>query len=207
MPADASAAQRAYDEIKRRILDGALAVRSRVDVEALARELGLSSMPVRQALGLLRWERLVRPGQHSAYEVALWSEQELAHLYEWRGALLTLALPASASGPELKRMARTQPYAEAVHEIMRLIEAGANAELCRAAINADERLFPARKIESEILGDVQNEFETLVDALADRSRRASALLKAYTRRRVQNAGALRQRVVLKALPNNGGAAS
>lgn len=204
---DASAAQRAYEEIKRRILDGALAVRSRIDVEALARDLGLSSMPVRQALGLLRWERLVRPGQHSAYEVALWSEQELAHLYEWRGALVTLALPTSASGPELKRMARTQPYAEAVHGIMRLIEAGANAELCRAAINADERLYAARKIESEILGDVQNEFETLVGALAERSRRGSALLKAYTRRRVQNAGALRRQVVMKSLPNNGGAAS
>ncbi|GAM97031.1 hypothetical protein U91I_00652 [alpha proteobacterium U9-1i] len=207
MPADASAAQRAYEEIKRRILDGVLPVRSRIDVEALARDLSLSSMPVRQALGLLRWERLVRPGQHSAYEVALWSEQELAHLYVWRGALLTLALPTSASGPELKRMARTQPYAEAVHEIARLIEAGANAELCRAAINADERLFAARKVESEILGDVQNEFETLVGALADRSRRASALLKAYTRRRVQSAGVLRRQVVMKALPNNGGAAS
>lgn len=206
MPADNNAAQRAYEEIKRKILGGVLAVRARIDVEALARELGLSSMPVRQALGLLRWERLVRPGEHSAYEVALWSEHELAHLYEWRGALLTLALPTLASGPELKRIARTQPYAEAVHAVMRLIENGANLELCRAALNADERLFAARNIEGEILGDVQDEFETLVGALADRSRRASTLLKAYTRRRIQNAGAVRRQVVLKALPNNGGGA-
>lgn len=206
MPADNNAAQRAYEEIKRKILGGVLAVRARIDVEALARELGLSSMPVRQALGLLRWERLVRPGEHSAYEVALWSEHELAHLYEWRGALLTLALPTLASGPELKRIARTQPYAEAVHAVMRLIENGANLELCRAALNADERLFAARNIEGEILGDVQDEFETLVGALADRSRRASTLLKAYTRRRTQNAGAVRRQVVLKALPNNGGGA-
>lgn len=203
MAADTSAARRAYDEIKQRILGGALPVRSRIDVEALARSLGLSSMPVRQALSMLTWERLVRPGQHSAYEVALWSEGELAQLYEWRGALLTLALPTSASGPEMKRIARTRPYAEAVHAVMRLIETGANSELRRAALNADERLFAARKVEGEILGDVQSEFETLVNALADRSRRASTLQKAYTRRRMQNAGALRQRVVLKALPNNG----
>lgn len=206
MPADTSAAQRAYEQIKRMILDGALMVRARIDVEALGRELGLSSMPVRQALGLLTWERLVRPGQHSAYEVALWSEQELAHLYEWRGALLSLALPTSTSGPELKRTARTRPYAEAVHAVMRLMEDGANPELRRVAINADERLFAARKVEEEVLGDVQGEFETLVSALADRSRRTSALLKAYARRRVQNAGALRRQVVLKALPNNGGGA-
>ena len=76
-------------------------------------------------------------------------------------------------------------------------------ELRRAALNADERLFAARKVEEEILGDVQGEFETLVAALAERSRRASNLQKAYVRRRVQNAGALRQRVVLKGLPNNG----
>lgn len=203
MATDTSAARRAYDQIKQRILDGNLPVRSRIDIEALARSLGLSSMPVRQALSMLTWERLVRPGQHSAYEVALWSEGELAQLYEWRGALLTLALPTSASGPELKRIARTQPYAEAVRAVMRLIEAGANFELRRAALNADERLFAARKVEEEILGDVQSEFATLVNALADRSRRTSTLQKAYTRRRMQNAGALRQRVVLKALPNNG----
>lgn len=203
MATDTSAARRAYEEIKQRILAGALPVRSRIDVEGLARSLGLSSMPVRQALSTLTWERLVRPGQHSAYEVALWSEGELAQLYEWRGALLTLALPSSASGPELKRIARTQPYAEAVHAAMRLIETGANFELRRAALNADERLFAARKVEEDILGDVQGEFEALVNALADRSRRASTLQKAYTRRRMQNAGALRQRVVLKALPTNG----
>jgi hypothetical protein len=203
MAVDTSAARRAHEQIKQRILEGSLPVRSRIDVEALARSLGLSSMPVRQALGMLTWERLVRPGQHSAYEVALWSEKELAHLYEWRGALLSLALPCSASAVELKRQARTQPYADAAHAVMRLIEAGANFELRRAALNADERLFAARKVEEEILGDVQAEFETLVVALAERSKRAATLQKAFTRRRVQNAGALRQRVVLKALPNNG----
>jgi len=203
-PEATSAAQRAYEEIKQRVLDGRLPVRTRIDVEVLARDLGVSSMPVRQALSLLTWERLVRPGKHSAYEVALWSEIELAHLYEWRGALLALTMPVAASGPEIKRIARTQVYAPAVHEVMRLIEAGANSELRRAAINADERLWTARQVETEILGDVEAEFATLVEALADRSRRASTLMKAYTRRRIQHAGALRARVILKAIPNNGG---
>lgn len=202
-PEATSAAQRAYEEIKARVLDGRLLVRTRIDVEVLARDLGVSSMPVRQALSLLTWERLVRPGKHSAYEVALWSETELAHLYEWRGALLALTMPVAASGPEMKRIARTQVYAQAVHEVMRLIEAGANPELRRAAINADERLWAARQVETEILGDVEAEFATLVAAVADRSRRASTLMKAYTRRRVQHAGELRAHVVLKAVPNNG----
>lgn len=202
-PEATSAAQRAYEEIKARVLDGRLPVRTRIDIEILARDLGVSSMPVRQALSMLTWERLVRPGKHSAYEVALWSELELAHLYEWRGALLVMTLPVASSGPELKSIARTQVYSRAVTEVMRLLEAGGNTELRRAAMNADERLWAARNVEPEVLGDVDAEFSNLVAALADRSRRATTLLKAYTRRRVLSAGALRARVVLNALPSNG----
>jgi len=202
-PEATSAARRAYEDIKERVLDGRLAVRSHIDVEALARDLGLSSMPVRQALNLLIWERLVRPGRRSAYEVALWSETELAHLYEWRGALLVLALPGAAPSGELKRIARTEVYASAVREVMALVERGANSELLRASSNADDRLWAARQIEPEILGDVEGELAILVSALAERSRRAPALVRAYSRRRVQHAKALRAQVVLKALPSNG----
>lgn len=204
MAAGATAAQRAYATIKERILSGDLPVRARLDMEELARALGVSSMPVRLALSLLTWERLVRPGQHTAYEVALWTASELAELYEWRGALLSLALSTAAPGAELKRIARTQPYAQAVYSAMRVIEEGANPDLRRAALNADDRLHLARMSEADVLGDVQGEFENLMAAIADKSRRASTLIKSYHRRRVQSAALLRDRVALKALPNNGG---
>lgn len=203
MAVDASAAQRAYDEIKRLILDGALPVRSRLDLEDLARRLGVSSMPVRLALNLLNAERLVRPGEHSGYEVALWPAAELAQLYEWRGALLTLVLPSTASAPELQRLARTQPYAQAVESVMRMLESGANPNLRRSALNADERLRAARVAEPDILGDVQGEFEALVTAIAQRTRRVSTLMKSYQRRRMQSVEAIRERIALKALPSNG----
>jgi DNA-binding GntR family transcriptional regulator len=205
MAPEASAAQRAYSEIKRMILEGVLAARARLDMEDLARILGLSSMPVRLALNLLSAERLVRPGEHAAYEVALWSAPELAELYEWRGMLLNLALPSKAAGSELKRVSRTQPYAQAVASAMRLLEDHANANLKRAARNADERLHAARMVEAEVLADVEREFATLIDAIAERSRRTNALVKSYLRRRIQNAEALRARIALKALPDNGGA--
>jgi hypothetical protein len=204
MASDTSAAKRAYDRIKKLVMEGGLPVRSRIDIAALARDLGLSSMPVRQALGLLTWERMIRSGAHGSYEVALWSEAELAHLYEWRGALLTMALPIALSAVEAKRVARTQPYEQAVFNVMRLIDAKANVELRRAAINADERLNVARLAEAEVLGDVTGEFETLLSAIAECSRRTTTLIKAYHRRRVEQAGVLRQRVVLQALPSNGG---
>jgi DNA-binding GntR family transcriptional regulator len=203
MAADTTAAQRAYDEIKRLIIDGSLPARSRLDLEDLARRLGVSSMPIRLALNLLNWERLVRPGEHSAYEVALCSATELAQLYEWRGSLLTLVLPSTASATELQRLARTQPYTQAVGSVMRLLETGANANLKRAALNADERLHAARAVEAEILGDVQGEFEALVSAIAQRTKRVGTLMKSYLRRRVQSAEAIRERIALKALPHNG----
>lgn len=203
MASDPSAALRAYEEIKKRILTGSLPVRSRIDVEALARSIGVSSMPVRQALSRLTWERLVRPGEHSAFEVELWSEAELAQLYEWRSALLTLVLPSEASGADLQRAVRTEPYAQAMTSVMRLLEEGANSNLRRAAAIADDRLYAARVVEPEVFADLEGELATLIGALVERSRRASTLIKAYGRRRIQNAGALRQRVALKALPSNG----
>lgn len=160
-------------------------------------------MPIRLALSLLNAERLVRSGKHSAYEVALWSGIELGQLYEWRGALLTLVLPSTAPASELQRSARTQPYAQAVESVMRLLEEGANSNLARAALNADERLRAARMVEADILGDVQGEFEALVSAIAHRTKRVSILIKSYQRRRVQNVEAIRERVAVKALPHNG----
>lgn len=204
MAPESTAAQRAYAQIKERILSGDLPVRARLDMEELARGLGVSSMPVRLALSLLAWERLVRPGQHTAYEVALWTTAELAQLYEWRGALLSIAVSTSTAGSELPRLARTQPYAQAVMNAMRLIEEGAGPDLRRASLNADERLHLARLSEAEVLGEVQNEFEMLAAAIAEKSKRTSTLIRSYHRRRVAVAAQLRDRVALKALPSNGG---
>ncbi len=204
MAPESTAAQRAYAQIKARILKGDLPVRARLDMEDLARDFGVSSMPVRIALSLLAWERLVRPGQHTAYEVALWTTAELAELYEWRGALLSIAVATNRQGAELKRLVRTQPYAQAVMNAMRLIEEGAGADLRRASLNADERLHLARMSEAEVLGDVQEEFETLAAAIAEKSRRTATLIKSYHRRRARVAAQLRDRAALRALPSNGG---
>jgi hypothetical protein len=203
MARDASAAQRAYEVIKQQIKSGELPVRSRIDVEALSRLLGLSSMPVRQALNVLTWERLVRPGKHAAYEVALWSALELQQLYEWRGALLLMALPSFTPGAEVQPVVQSLPYHEAVEALFRRVDANANPELKRAALSADERLSAARRVESEILSDVAHELQTLAAALDQGAVRTKSLFKAYTRRRIAAAGHVRGRVVLKALASNG----
>ena len=122
-----SAARRAHEEIKKLIMSGELPLRARIDIDALARQLSLSSMPVRQALALLLWERLLRPGGRGGYEVALWSELELADLFAWRGDLMALSLTYAPPLTELRAIGATQPYAQAVWNVMRACDRGANS--------------------------------------------------------------------------------
>ena len=206
MSGERNAAARAHKEIKRLVMTGELAPRTRIDIDALARHLGLSSMPVRQALALLLWERLLRVGARGGYEVALWSESELVDLYAWRRDLMLMLTETRATGAEVHKAATLQPYANAVWAAMRLLEKDANGEVQRAAQSADERLYLARLVEAEVLGDVEREFRAMMRALAERSNRSRALIRGYHRRRIESARALRQRVVLRSLPNNGAGA-
>lgn len=204
MAPDLSAAARVYAEIKHMILSGRLPVRTRIEIEPLARTLGVSSMPVRQALSQLAWERLVRAGAPSGYVVALWSEQELAALYKWRGQLLSMIGARAADVSELLGIVRAEPYPDAFARVMRVLEEGANNELRRAARSADDRLHLARAVEPDVIADATGELAALVEALATRQRRAKALVSAFHRKRANRAALLRQRAALRGLPDNGG---
>lgn len=195
---------RVYREIKARILNGELRLRERLEVEVLARRLGVSATPVRQALMHLVLDRLVAAQGARGYHVAFWSEAELAELYAWRGALARIAVDMFAAISAAKAPARTS-YADAVEVLFRDLEAGANSEMRRAALNADERLRAARMIEPEVLADAGAELKTLARLMQrGERRRLHAALRAYHRRRIKAAPALRAAAALKALPRNGG---
>lgn len=206
MAEEETAARRVYAEIKQRILQGALPVRERLDLERLAAELGVSLLPVRQALAQLGWERLVRPSTSQGYRVFFWSVAELAALYEWRGLLALAAYETALPDPEIARACRLQPYPQALWSLGRALEQGANPEIQLAARAADERLYIARPAEEDVLGDAGGELEGLAQALALRSKRAKPLLRAFHRRRSTSAERIRARVALLALPSNGGKA-
>ena len=59
-----------YEALRERILDQGLLPGSRLNVDRLARELGVSSSPVREALARLEAERLVVSEMYSGYTVA-----------------------------------------------------------------------------------------------------------------------------------------
>lgn len=86
----------AYVEIHRRIVEGELAPGTVLDQGALARDLGVSTTPVREALRRLEMEKLVEMSAHREARVVAVSPSDVRHLYEVRLELDTLAAGLAA---------------------------------------------------------------------------------------------------------------
>ncbi len=79
--------QRAYDYIREKLLHGSLGVGDRLSPEALAREIGTSHIPVREALGQLDREGLVVQIPHRGTFVRQPDRREVEEVMELRGLL------------------------------------------------------------------------------------------------------------------------
>lgn len=86
----------AADELRRRILDGELVGGMHLRQNALAAELGISFIPVREALLQLEAEGLVRIVPHRGAVVAELSLTEIGEIFELRATLEPQLLRASA---------------------------------------------------------------------------------------------------------------
>lgn len=86
-----TAAETALALLRHRILDGDLEPGTKLNQSALAAELGMSRIPVRDAIRALASEGLVSHDPHRTAVVAPLSAQDLAELYELRMAVEPLA--------------------------------------------------------------------------------------------------------------------
>jgi DNA-binding GntR family transcriptional regulator len=199
MAADPAISERIYLELRRRLLAGGFRLRERLDVGRIAADMQASATPVREALTRLATEGLIAAKPARGFFAMLWSERELATLYEWRGALVRLALEERAHAPLSIEL--TGDYPNDVRSVFAALEAEANRELRRAGANADDRLHAARRVEPETLGASMEDLSMI--ASAGTKRELLNLLRRYHARRVGAAGAIRERAVLRALPPNG----
>lgn len=87
----------AYEWLRERIIDGGFAPGRRLALEELARETGLSHMPVRQALLRLEREGLVEGEAHKGMRVARLRLQDAGELFEIRAELEGLAAARAAA--------------------------------------------------------------------------------------------------------------
>ena len=198
---DRGAVGRVYEDVKSRILSGEIRLRERLDVDRLARMYRLSGTPVRQALSCLAFERLITPHPTRGFHVALWSERGLRELYDWRGVLACTAAASCERRSPAKTPIEGAIYADAAASLLQCLNANSNAELTRATVHADERLRAARLVEPELIADCEAELAEISNVMAEGAPKPlQAALRAYHQRRVELAGEIRARALLRALP-------
>lgn len=200
MAIDASAVARVHRALKARVRDGGFALGERLDVNRIAAEMSVSTTPVREALSRLAMERLIELKPTQGYYLSLWSEERLAALYRWRGALLTLALEERAG-----EMAEVEPSLDLPNRVGVLFAAlsvGVNIEVALAAANADDRLHIARRSEAEIWSDADEEFARLSGSLGTVAlTKRRKLVRDYHARRANAARLIRERTIVRLTPN------
>ena len=118
-------ADAAYVEIHRRIVEGELLPGTVLDQGVLARELNVSTTPVREALRRLEMEKLVEMSAHRDARVVPVSPENFRYLYEVR-----LALDPLAAGLTAERATKAE-----IDAIVRLSSAPGKTALKQASVN------------------------------------------------------------------------
>jgi DNA-binding GntR family transcriptional regulator len=145
----------AYRLIRAQILNGELAPETSLDQEVLARSLGLSTTPVREALRRLESERLVRTRAHRDTIVAPASVADLEEVYLVRLQLDPLAASLAAKNA-------SQAVKDKLRELVRT----------PVRVNATEELDSNRVLHREIYGACGNSvLVEILDRLWDQSDR------------------------------------
>jgi len=110
-----------YDLLKERIIDGVLTPGQRLNIDSLARELGVSNIPMREALARLAVERLILVEPFKGYTVTpLFTAERLAQLFETRLLIETHAARigvAHISHTDRDRMHRILEQMEQLQDI------------------------------------------------------------------------------------------
>lgn len=200
MAADGQIRERVYREIKRRLVEGELALDQHLDLTNLSKALRASPTPLKEALVRLTGERLL-VAKGKGFNVARWTTAQLRALYQWREKLFVLSLEALTAA-DLPKVDPAGVYAKQVRSILEAAAAAGGDELAFASANADDRLGYARLVEPELWPDVFDELAALRGALigSDRTTGVDAGRK-YFGRRIDAAQSIRDCAVLRSHPN------
>jgi DNA-binding GntR family transcriptional regulator len=199
-----STMERVYLDLKARIVGGAYPPGTRLDPFHLAKRLAASPTPVREALHRLSGERIIDSWHQEGFRQPIFAEADLCDLYQWAGALVSLALRDPAPhllGPHASLPAMdVEDYPARVARLFRAIALlSSNREIRLAIVNMVERseFFRAAEARTDptaepVLASMEAAFLT---AHWTELRRKSSL---FHKRRVMRAG----RVVAEIRPRS-----
>ena len=157
----------------------------RLDATRLADDFGVSVTPVRDCLNRLVGERLVDFRPQDGYRVARLTERELRDMLVFVNALLGLALqvpPARDPAPEA--WSHAGDHAERTAVLFRTIAShSGNAALRETVDGLSERLHAARRLETGLFADAEEELDELAGRLVSGNGALRRGLAAYHERR------------------------
>lgn len=200
----ATLSERAADVLRSHILAGHLASGERVVEAKIARELGISRGPVREALKQLRAEGLVRDEPRRGTFVVKLDAEDITEIYDLRAAIETRAVRILTEQRDPESLARLH---EALEAIVRAVatddpreaaraDIGFHGEICRLIGNRRlyrvftthaELLQSLLRLENETfyenLDEITDEHRELLDAIeAGNATRAVELWDAHLER-------------------------
>lgn len=138
--------QNIHKELRTRILAGEIRGGERISANAVATELGVSRTPVRDAMNLLRAERLVRLVPRSGFVVRKFSYKELQETWELRLAIEPMAAELAARRATYDHARKLGALCWRMAKLARRVRDGkfedeeANLELWRADIAFHETI-------------------------------------------------------------------
>jgi DNA-binding transcriptional MocR family regulator len=170
--------------IRDRLQRGVLAPGARATAVDLADELGLSTTPVREALSRLAGEGLLEDRRGQGYFVRRLGAVDVADLYRRSLAHLLIALeprrsgrlPSPAAEPtEAAPQAAFDPVESVEDGFRRWVSATGSRLLIAAFRVVQIQLGPVRRVEAQVLHDLQAEALVLLDHDISRGERLAAL--------------------------------
>lgn len=156
---------RTYQFIRQKLASGELGPEGRLREEALAKELGVSRTPVREALRRLQSEGLVQQSPNCGVSVKILSSDELRDIMELRELLEGYAVTWAAENLSEDDFGELEAYCDQIHEIVKVVHMGKltrlDGELKARWIQADlgfhRKLIEAtgNRVAIRILDDLQ----------------------------------------------------
>lgn len=183
----------AYDAIRDAILSGRYPARRRLIADEVAKELGVSRMPVREALHRLEVAGLISLMPHKGAVVSELSEPEIVEIYHIRAVLDGLAA-------RLATLNLTQADHQRLHALLDQMESAAKAEDLKTVL-AVNRKFHALIWKAARAPRLQELLENLYDA-SQRFRNISVLIPGRLDRITQE-----HRLIVRALARGDAAAA
>jgi DNA-binding GntR family transcriptional regulator len=191
----------AYHELRRRIIDAKLAPGTRLLLRPLAEELGLSVMPVRDALRMLEADGLVTLESHRGATVTQIPREEVLHIIGMRMWLEILAVREAVPLHTPASLKRVEKFLADAEHAMEARDARAYTRANRALHEALEA--PAPEPIRDLVRDLWERlwqtrrttalFETLPDRIPGAQREHRAIVEATRKGDAAAAGAAMER--------------